>query len=327
MSPPDGIDTPPATPPAAPPATPPATPPAAAAPPGDPPAAPPATPPAAAAPKTPDNLPVWRDDWRVAMAKGDDKELKLLGRYASPEAVYDAYRAARLKIDGGQIKTPLPENATPEQLAEYRKENGIPETADKYDLTLGNGLVVGEADKPLADSFLKAAHANNWNNTQVKQGLEWYYGQQDAQRLAQEERDATDKNDGQIKVGEEWKGQSKGNLKLISDFMKEAPGDVADNILAARLPNGKLLGNDFSALSWILDQARFKNPVPSSIGGTSEAQVKTAQTRLGDLVKLSGDRTSEYWKGPKAAAMQEEHLQLIDGLEQLKARSGGRRPA
>lgn len=258
------------------------------------------------------------------MAKGDEKELTYLGRYASPEAFYEAHQNARKRIDSGQIKTPLPENATAEQLAEYRKENGIPETPDKYDLTLPNGLVVGEADKPLVDSYLKSAHGHNWTPSQVKQGLEWYYSQQDQLREKQEEQDAEFKQTSTAELGKKYGGDFKRNVALVDTLLNEVAPTVKEKILGARLPNGRLAGSDPEFIDFLLNQAQFKYPIPAAIGGTSEAQIKTAQARQAELTKMSGDRNSAYWKGPQAKALQQEALDIIDGLEQLKQRRGGR---
>ena len=84
-----------------------------------------------------------------------DKKLKKLGRYASPQAALDALFNAQARISSGELKAPLKEDATPEEKAAWRAENNIPETPDKYELKLSDGLIVGDADKPLVDDFLK----------------------------------------------------------------------------------------------------------------------------------------------------------------------------
>ncbi len=85
----------------------------------------------------------WGEDWREKLAKGDEKKLKSLQRFASPEALTDSYMSAAERIRSGELKTVLPKDAKPEELAAWRKENGIPETPDKYDLTFESGLVIG----------------------------------------------------------------------------------------------------------------------------------------------------------------------------------------
>lgn len=244
-----------------------------------------------------------------------------LGRYQSPEAVYDALRAAQVKIDSGQLKAKLPDNATPEQMAEYRKDNGIPEAPDKYDLTLPDGLVIGEADKPLVDSFLKDMHGNNATPAEVKRALTWYYRQQDAQRLATEEADAQYKADSLVELGKRHGGEAKRNVTMVDAFLAGLDPKVKDAILGARLPNGRKAGADPDFIDFLLDQARFRNPIPSSIGGSSDTHIKTAEARLTELNKMMGDRTSPYWRGAEAQKLQQEFRDITEGLEQIKARS------
>src|SRR5262245_15852958 len=59
----------------------------------------------------------WPDDWREKMAEGDQRFLDTLKRYASPTALRDAFKEQRRLISSGQLRKPLPENATAEQLA------------------------------------------------------------------------------------------------------------------------------------------------------------------------------------------------------------------
>ncbi|MGD9659607.1 MAG: hypothetical protein AB7U61_18530, partial [Methylocystis sp.] len=75
--------------------------------------------------------------------------MKRLERFNGPRDIVDSFLEADKKIRGGKIKTAFPDNATPEQITAWRKENGIPETPDGYDIkNLGDGYVVGEADMP-----------------------------------------------------------------------------------------------------------------------------------------------------------------------------------
>lgn len=253
------------------------------------------------------------------MAKGDEAGVKRLERYKDPEAVYDALINAQKKIDSGVIKSKLVDNATPEQIAEYRKENGIPETADKYDLTLPNGLVVGEADKPLIDGFLKHAHGKNWTPDRVKEGLEWYYGQQDALRKSGEEADANFKQESTAELGKRYGADFKRNVAHVDRYLEEFPPGIKDKVLGARLPNGRLAGSDPDFIDFLYQQALFRNPIATVMGGNSEAQVKAAETRLNELIKMSGDSNSDYNKGPNREKLRQEHLDLIEGIQKVKA--------
>lgn len=307
----------PAAPPTAPAAPPPSAPPAAppAAPAAPPPSDPPATPPAASG--------TWRDDWRGAAAKGDEKLVKRLERYADPETAFAALFSAQDSIAKNGLRMPAPgADATPEQIAEYRKANGVPESHDKYDLTLPNGLVVGEADKPLVDSFTKFGHGKNWSNDQVKQGLEWYYSNVDAQRQQREEADATYKEQGLAKLGEMYKGDFKRNIRMVNEYLDGAPESVKTNILGARLPNGRLLGADPEMIDWLFQQAHFRNPQATVMGGNSEANVKAAETELAELRGMMGDKNSAYWKGADAQKKQARFRELTDAVNKVKSQRG-----
>jgi hypothetical protein len=253
------------------------------------------------------------------MAKGDDAAVKRLERYKDPEAVFEALVNAQKKIDSGVIKSKLADNATPEQIAEYRKENGIPEAPDKYDTTLPNGLVIGEADKPVVDDFLKYAHGNNWTPAQVKQGLEYQFARQEAMRVDNENKDATFKQESTAELGKRYGGDFKRNISHVDRFLDEFPPGVKEKVLGARLPNGRLAGSDPDYIDFLYQQALFRNPIATMMGGNSEAQVKAAETRLQELIKLSGDPNSAYNKGAGREKLRAEHLELIDGIEKIKA--------
>jgi len=103
----------------------------------------------------------WGDDWRQNYADGDEKMAKRLERYSSPKNALDALVAAQNKISSGEMQTTLKADATDEERADWRETNGVPATPDGYEVNLFDGLVVGEADKPMVDSFLESAHAGD----------------------------------------------------------------------------------------------------------------------------------------------------------------------
>src|SRR3546814_8605810 len=98
-------------------------------------------------------------------------------------------RHTRCALVTGVQTCALPIYATPEQIAEWRKEQGIPEKPEDYDLKFDNGLVIGEADKPLVAEFLKASHATNVTPAQAKAQIAAYYAIQEQQQAARAEKD------------------------------------------------------------------------------------------------------------------------------------------
>lgn len=310
------------------PAAPPATPPAQPTPPAPPtdPAAPPAypatpTPPAdpAAPPADPGNpepkAGTWPDDWREQYAKDDEKTLKRLQRYASPQAALDAMIAAQDKIRSGVLKSALPENATPEQLKMWREENGIPESPEQYDTGLPDGQTINEHDKALVDGFLKASHDSNMSPAQVKQSLAWYFTEQQRQIDAVAERDAQAKRSAEDELRGEWGGEYRQNINLINGLLDTAPVGVRENFMGARLADGSILENNPQVLRYLTGLAREINPVATVVPG---AGVNTASAIDNEIAALEGRMKNDrpaYFKDNKAQA---RYRELITARDRFK---------
>jgi hypothetical protein len=73
----------------------------------------------------------------------------------------------------------FPANGDDKAKAEWRKERGIPDSAEGYEPKV-EGLVFGEADKPMVDSFKQHAHSKNWTPDQFNEALGWYAAEQEA---------------------------------------------------------------------------------------------------------------------------------------------------
>jgi hypothetical protein len=294
----------PATPPPeAPPSTPPAAPP---------PASPPAAPPAAAPPAVITNDPPAGDppaeppsdfpaDWRLKYAGGDEKKAKLLDRYASPAAVVDALADVRLKISKGELKnaTKLPDNPTDEQLKGWREENGIPESHDKYDLTLPDGLVIGDADKPRVDKFTKAMHVANSPPGAVKAALAAYYSlvaDQDEERSI---ADGTNRKGAEDTLRQEWGPDYRVNVTLFKEALDGLPGGLGERLLTARDASGRLLGADPDFISHFVALRRESNPLSTVLPGSGSTGLQALETEKAAIKKAMGDSNSEYWKGEK----------------------------
>jgi hypothetical protein len=176
-------------------------------------------------------------DWRARLA-GDDKDFaKQLGRYSDLEPHSARPSRAETKLSSGEFKKALPEGATPEELATWRKENGLPDKAEGYveKLELPKGLVLGEADKPIVAEFAAAALEGNVDPKQFNGMVGKYYEIQDKQRAAQEDADAAFKTESEEALRTEWQGADfRRNLTAVNNLISTWPGDLATNVLAAR---------------------------------------------------------------------------------------------
>lgn len=223
----------------------------------------------------------WPEDWREKMASGDEKLLGRLKRFNSPNDVTKSWLHADKKISEGAVKVPLPENATPEQLSVWRKDNGIPEAPEGYDLALDGGYVVGEADKPLVGEFVKEMHGVNADPRSVKAGLTAYYKILESQQIKQAEKDTDFKKAAEDELRTEWGGEFRSHMNGITSLMDQAPAGVADNVFGARLADGTRLGDNPAALRWLAGIARELNPAASVVPGSG----RNADAAIADEMK------------------------------------------
>lgn len=276
----------------------------------------------AAAPAQPDQAASsgeWPADWRKRIAGDDEKVIKQLERFASPKALADSYRELAGKLSRGELRAPLPKDATPEQLAEWRKTHGIPEAPEKYDLTLPDGLVIGDADKPAVDAVVKALHAQNATPEQVKATLTTYFQFREAEVQRIQEQDVEHRDEVDAMLRDEWQGDYRKNVNLTAAFLQSAPKGVGDKIMNARMPDGRALANDPDTLRWLVSLARETNPSASVVPGASDP-AKAMSDEIAQIESLMGDRNSAYWKGPKAEPMQARYRELLNARERIKSK-------
>lgn len=264
------------------------------------------------------------DDWRVRLANGDEKELKRLGRFATEADVYKAYRELENKLKSGEMKKGLPKDATPEDIAQWRKENGIPEAPDKYDLTFENGLVIGEEDKPYIDKFVTKMHGENATPAQVKAAVASYYEIMGEQQQAIAEADAQFKDSSLELLREEWGGDYKKNLNAVNGLISSMPDEVRAYFETARTADGKVLGNDPEVVKWLAQTAFEINPAATVMPNSMSNPGAGITDEITSIEKMVGDRDSDYWRGAKEAngntKMQNRYAELIAARDKIAAR-------
>lgn len=265
--------------------------------------------------------PRWREDWRESLAGGDEGFLKHLKRYSSPENYAKAGYEAQQRIRSGQTREPLAENPTPEQVAQFRKDNGIPENADGYKIEPGDGLVFGDADKPMLDAFRAFAHERNWTPQQVNQGAAFVAQLQETNRAQQMEQDRGYREQSGEALREEWGREFKGNINAIrSTFERYGEAGLVDQLMGARGPDGRLMGDNPALLRFLNTVTREINPLATVVPAGGGDPGKSAEAELATLRTMMGDRGSEYWQGPNAEKNQSRYRELLTAVEKSKAR-------
>jgi hypothetical protein len=257
----------------------------------------------------------WPDDWRAQMAGGDEKVAKNLERFASPKDVTNAWRSFQQRLSSGELKSALPKDAKPEDVAKWRTENGIPEKPEGYKMP--EGLVIGDADKPLIDLFLKDMHGKHAPTEVVQTAVQSYYKIVEQQAAQIAENDVAHKTEMEDTLRAEWGGEYRGNVNAIGAMLESAPGGIKDKILSARTADGRAIMNDPDVLRWFATTARELNPVATVVPAGGD-QMGAITDEIGKIEKLMGNRQSEYWKGPTADKMQARYRELITARDRKK---------
>ena len=262
-------------------------------------------------------------DWRDKFASGDEKFRKRLDRFPDEGAFVKSYRALESKLSSGEYKRQLPQDAKPDDIAAWRKEIGIPEKPEGYveKLELPKGLVLGEEDKPIISEFANAALEGNVDPKAFNGMVAKYYDILDKQKAAQEDADAKYKQDAEDALRGVWEGADyRRNVTAVNNMLAGWPEDLRTSILAGRGPDGRKLGDNPNFIRKMAELALEINPAATLIPGGSDVG-KGLETRLGELNKLIGDRTSDYYRGPNSGALQQEYRDLLTAQDRIKSRA------
>jgi hypothetical protein len=266
--------------------------------------------------------PTWPDNWRQLMAGEDAKELKRLERFATPADVYKTNRDIEAQISRGEYKRPLPPNPTPEQIKAWRSDNGIPESVDKYQLKMNDGLVIGEQDKPYVDKFLNNLLAANGTNDQASAALNAYYDivqEISAQNLVKYE-EARDKTTSVFQ--QEWGVEYNRNLNLIQGLIDTMPDAARNHILQGFGADGIPLMSNPDVVRSLVGWARSLNPAAAiTLPGGAPVDMKSMEGRHAELSKMMGEDGSAYWKGSQAEALQKEWRELDTAIREMKKKA------
>ena len=255
----------------------------------------------------------WPKDWRESLAEDDDKTLSMLKRYNSPKELVKANVALRQKMSERAQKPELPENATDEQLAEYREQVGVPKSAEEYDLTLSEGLTIGEEDKGHLNEFLKYAHEDNMSQEEVTKSLNSYYKIVADQGARQLTSDQEFKDGMEDTLRAEWGEEYRTNHNLVNNYLKTVP-EVAEALSYARDADGKLVGNNPDVIRWIAGLARTNNMPITQIPNGVNAQ-QHMQTRKAEIETMMKKDSNAYYA---SETIQKEYRSILEAEEAQK---------
>lgn len=258
---------------------------------------------------------LWDEKWREAYAGEDSAKLNMLKRFSSPKDVIDALISAQQKIRSGEAKQPLAKDATPEQIAAFRKENGIPENPEGYLEKLPDGVTLGDEDKEGAAAFLKEAHESNLPPAVVSMALKAYVERQQAFTEQRQQADIAQREECINLLRDAYGPEYQANINIMNNFVKSTfPEDRQDAILSARLGDGTAMFNDPAVLQAFVKIARDVNPVGIPMPGQGFDRVESVNARIKEIETMMSKDPNSYYKNE---AIQKEARDLYAARERF----------
>lgn len=267
----------------------------------------------------------------AAIDDAREKFLAKLARYPSMTAALIAGINAQDKISSGKYKAPLSDDATEEELAAWRKDNGIPEDAKGYKLPKVQGDEWTEADKPGIDKLLARLHEKNASQEQVDATLTTYK-ELVAEAKAQHAEhlkgiDKADTEETRDYLRKEFEGEFKPAMTLLKRLVDDAevfPDEAGKLLAQARTADGHRLINNPAVARFLINFARDHYGEGSMLNGDQQAQVNTEEQELINLMNTDIDAYNyRPWKTTGMTASQ----RLLEINRKKEASGRGRRAA
>ncbi len=252
--------------------------------------------------------PAWPDDWRAQMASGDAKAARLLERYTSPDAVGKALMSAQQRIRSGEAKLRPGPEASEEQLAEWRLERGVPETADGYDVPIpldGKYEDLDEFGKASIDAFRGTFHELDMPPDHAEKIMSVANDVALKQLERQAETDAMRQEDTEDALRMDWGTDYRKNIALNAQFMQDRLGDDWQSFVTARTPQGLRLADDPKFNRFINQMARSEGGTVLQTGETAAGH--NVQARIEEIRKIMSTDYSKY----KREGLDAEYSKLL----------------
>lgn len=276
--------------------------------------------PAVEAPKEEVKAVEYPEDWREKYAADNEKILNQLKRYDSPKAALDALFAAQKKISETRPTFQLPENPTPEDIAKYREENSIPAKPEDYDVTLADGYVIGDMDKPMIEEYKKIAHERNFRPDEVKKSVQAYFEiqakeQEGANKFYQEQKAAAD-----AELQKEWGKDTNSFKNRIANFLDNNFGRESAKLLdSAILPDGTTIATNPKLVKQFLALANSVNSAITITPNNNEGQ--SIDKEIQELTQMIRTDRDGYFADKSKPARLNELLATKERLEAASKRA------
>lgn len=238
-------------------------------------------------------------DWasvRDFFAGDDEKFAKQLSRYKTAEDAAEGWRNAIKGAQQKQQPLSLPENATDEQVSEFRTALGLPEEAKDYPVSYSEGFEANDIDKGILTSMQETLHKNAGDPRTAQMMVQWY---EDNQAQLQQDRNAEMvkvRDETQQTLRNEYGADYDGNIAAVSELMKSQLGeDGLNDILEMRFEDGTFLQDNMPFVKMMVSLATEYYGSTSVIGGDVETTMKSVDEKIEELRKMQVEDSEKYY--------------------------------
>lgn len=198
----------------------------------------------------------WPEDWRVKLAGEDEKLVKRLERFKTPNDLLKSWQAAEQKISSGEYKKALTEAETDEEKAELRKEYGIPDDPTGYELPEELSIEL-DAEDPGVKAFLEQMHGANATPDQVKAAIKAYDQLVVDAQERQVEADKAYRIENEDALRAEWGNEYRPKIEVLKRMVKDEEGPIPNSVMrmiaTARDADGNRIINNREVAQMLVD--------------------------------------------------------------------------
>lgn len=240
-----------------------------------------------------DDKPSTWDELKIKVAGEDEKLKGRLDRYTSFEAFAKAGLSAQDKVRSGEVKAPLAEGASDEEKVAWREANNIPAKPEDYTIPEMKNFKFEESEKPVVDSFLAAAHSINASQEFIDKTVGWYAETLTAGAEAQFNQDTQNATELDDAMRTELGVQFRGTINVVDRFIQDKQkglGAIGEDIMQARLPNGKRLGDTREFMDYLAAQSLKIYGQSAFIAGDEMQAMTTRKEEIMAVMKSDMNR-------------------------------------
>jgi hypothetical protein len=215
--------------------------------------------------------------------EADPKLLNQLKRYTTPESLAAAHFALRQRMDSGHF-----------------------------------------VDKPLVTEFLSELHKVNASPDVASAALKSYYAMEERIAAERTQEDAQFLQEQQDALRLEWGSEFRGNVNAVTNLLNAmGPSGVLEKLSNARMDGGagRPLFADADVFRFLANAAKEINPASTVMPGAGASAGQDMTAEIQEIEKMMGNRSSDYWRGPKADTLQARYRTLVEARDKIAARS------